>query len=283
MSIKFGVVVNYFSKDSHPISVKYSAMFALSLLKNCPEVREIVLSDGSEIPDNDLSSFCESIEIKYLHSGRMMSFAEGYNYGVEHLTEDWIATMASDIYVTPTTFTAIDRFIWKNGDLNIGCLIPYLSRSDLPTQQFSSSYFSRDCESPGMTFNLNIFKKDVYKKLDGMTREYSGNFNDIEMWLKLKEKGLNVYLVGSSYAVHYGQLTLTYGSNTNVNNDKEKFYKKHPQLFEKGSFFDMRMDEFFQSRILKYLYKFKMLLPTAKRKMYIILLLKILPVLQKMN
>jgi GT2 family glycosyltransferase len=283
MSIKFGVVVNYFSKKTHPISVKYSAKFALSLLKNCPEVSEIVLSDGSAEQDDELSCFCDSLEIKYVHSGKMMSFAEGYNYGVEHLTEDWIATMASDIYVTPTTFTAIMQFITENEKLNVGCLIPYLSKSDLPTQQFSTSFFSRDCFAPGMTFNLNIFKKNVFEELGGMTREYSGNFNDFEMWLKLKEIGLGVYLVGNSYAMHYGQLTLTYGSNTNAIKDREQFYKKHPYLLEEGSFFNMRIDKFFQSRILKYLYGFKSLLPSTRRNMYIVSLLKILPVLQKIK
>jgi GT2 family glycosyltransferase len=281
VSIKFGVVVNYFSKESHPISVVYSAKFALSLLKNCPEVTEIVLSDGSASRDEEMERFCESLDIQYLHSGRMLSFAEGYNYGAARLTEEWIVTMASDIYVTPTTFTAMGKFIVNNNDLNIGCLIPYLSKSDLPTQQYLTSFFSRDCLSPGMTFNLNVFKKSVFESFGGMTKEYTGNFNDIEMWLKLEEKGLSTFLVGESYAVHYGQLTLNYGSNTNASKDSEHFYKNHPELYDKNGFFHMKFDKIFRSKRLKIMYAANRLLPAGIRNMYLVFMLKTAPILQR--
>lgn len=281
MSISFGVVVNYFSKPSHPASVKYSAKFALTLLKNCSEVSQIVLVDGSATNDHELQIFCESLDVRYLHSGKLMSFAEGYNYGVDYLTEEWIATMASDIYVTPTTFSGMKSFIESNRQLNIGCLIPYLSKSDLPTQQYLTSFFSRDCLAPGMTFNLNVFKKSIYQELGGMTKEYTGNFNDIEMWLKMNEQGLETYLVGQSYAVHYGQLTLNYGSNTNTQIDREKFYKKHPELFEKNGIFSMKFAKILKSKRLKILYELNNFLPLKIRRMFLVFILKTAPLLQR--
>ncbi|BBI31796.1 glycosyltransferase family 2 protein [Cohnella abietis] len=282
MSHTFGVVVNYFSKPNHPISVKYSVQFALSLLKNCPEVTEIVLSDGSENPDDQLRNFCDSLNMRYLHSGKILSFPEGYNAGVQQLTTEWIVTMASDVYVTPTTFTAIDQFISQHKNpKQIGCLIPYLSKSDLPTQQYTNTMLSRNCQSPGMTFNLNVFRREVYDLVGGMTQDYTGNFNDFEMCLKLRENNLKVYLVGDSYAVHYGQLTLKFGSNTSVDQDKNKFYSNHPHLFERNGLWDMRFNHFFESKSMRSLYTLRNLLPRQLKQKYTVLLLKLAPLLQR--
>jgi GT2 family glycosyltransferase len=282
MSVQFGVVVNYFSKPTHPVSVKYSVKFALSLLKNCPEVIEIVLSDGSANRDDELNGFCSSLDIQYLHSGKILTFSEGYNAGVRQLTSDWVVTMASDIYVTPTTFTAINQFITNSKDPNrIGCLIPYLSKSDLPTQQYANSLISRDCRSPGMTFNLNVFNRRVYDLVGGVTKDFTGNFNDFEMCLKLREHDLNVYLVGNSYAVHYGQLTLRFGSHTDSDSDSIAFYKKHPELYEKGGFWSMKFNTFFESKILKAMYFPIRLFPAQFKRKYTILLLKIAPLFQR--
>jgi GT2 family glycosyltransferase len=281
MSISFGVVVNYFYKETHPQSVKQAVKFALSLLKNCPEVKQIVLSDGSEKFDDDLYHFCNKLGARYIHSGKQMSFPDAYNYGVKYLSEEWIAVMASDIFVTPTTFTAFSNFISKNEHLNIGCLIPYLSKSDFAAQQYISNFFSCDCYASIMTFNLNVFKRDVYNRIGGMSNQYTGNYNDIDMVIKLKKLNLDVFLVGGAYAVHYGQLTLSHGSNTCVEKDFYAFTQNYPGLKDENGVFRLRIDKFLKSSILKVLYKIKYLICSVKLKRYYIqLILKLIPLLQ---
>jgi len=251
----FGVVINYFGTKNYPPSVKQSAKFAASLLKNCQEVTSIVLSDGSSELDTDLKNYCESLNIKYIHSGAKMSFAEAYNYGVSHLREDWIVLMASDIYVSRDTFTAFRKFIENYSDLNIGCLIPYLTRCDLPIQQASQYSRKYDCYASLMTLNMNIFKKDVFATLGGLSTRYSGNFNDIDMALKLKKNNLDIFLVGDAYVVHYGSLTLRHGSNVDAKLDYQQFYSDYPEMYLSGGVWNLRINHFLRNPILKFLYR----------------------------
>lgn len=250
----FGVAVNYFAKADHPPSVKQSAKFAVSLLKNCPEVTSVVLVDGSDTADEEFHSYCESIGVKYQHSGHSMSFAEAYNYGVDFLSEDWIVTMASDIYVFPDTFTGFKQFIDKHQDLQIGCLIPYLSRCDLPMQRTSHSSQKFSCYAPIMSYNLNVFPKEVFAKIGGLSTRYSGNFNDIDTTLKLQSMGLEVVMV-SSYVHHYGRLTLRHGTNVDARNDWQQFYQDYPELKCNSDLWNLRLDRFLRHPLLKLVFQ----------------------------
>lgn len=252
----FGVVVNYFATENYPPSVKQSAKFAVSLLKNCQEVTSIVLVDGSDNPDIELKNYCEHLGIIYGHSGERMSFGEAYNYGVGMLKEDWIALMASDIYVYPYTFSEFRNFIDKYPNLRIGCLIPYLTRCDLPIQQSYQFSQKDDCYASIMTLNLNVFKKDVFEKVGGINTKYTGNFNDIDLALKLKEIGCDIFLVaGASSVVHYGRLTLQHGSSVDGNYDYKQFYDDHPEMYLSGGFWNLSIDKFIRHPILKFLYR----------------------------
>jgi len=281
----FGVVVNYFSQENYPPSVKESAKFAASLLKNCPEVTTIVLADGSSQVDPELKSYCESIGIQYGHSGTTMSFGEAYNYGVSLLTEDWVVLMASDIYIYPDTFTAFHKFIKNHPDLNIGCLIPYLTKCDLAIQQASQSSRKYDCYASIMSFNLNVFRKDVFKKTGGLCKRYSGNFNDIDMCMKLNEMGLDIFMVGEAYVVHYGSLTLRHGSSVDGNFDYQQFYADYPQMYRSGGLWNLRIDHFLRHPLLKILYRLNARFgrDAQRRKARLEWVLKLVPSLQKIQ
>jgi GT2 family glycosyltransferase len=246
----FGVVVNYFAKPDHPTSVKESAKFAVSLLKNCPEVNSVILVDGSSEVDTEFQNYCESIGVNYQHAGKQMSFAEAYNYGVNLLSEEWIVTMASDIYVFPETFTNFKNFIEKNQDLQIGCLIPYLSRCDLPIQRTAHNFQKFSCYAPIMSYNLNVFPKAVFQKIGGLSTKYSGNFNDIDTSIKLKEMGLNIFML-NSYVHHYGRLTLRHGSNVDARGDWQQFYTDYPELKCNSDLWNIRLDKFLRHPLLK--------------------------------
>lgn len=284
MTIKFGVVVNYFKKTDHPESVKQSLIFALSQLKNCDEVNEIVVSDGSVNKDDELIDYCNRRNIKYLHIEGGMSFPEAYNYGVAQLQEEWIAIMASDIYVLPDTFTAFANFIRSYGKLNIGCLIPYISNSAYITQESYKRSSLISCYSGLMTFNLNVFKKSVYDKISGMSSDYSGNYNDVDAVLRLKKLNLNIILVKNAYAIHYGRLTLSHGSNTNVQEDYNVFKKKYPRYCDEKGLWNIKMELFLQNPILIAMYKLKNIVPSKKiRNKYLNMILKMIPIFQKIT
>jgi GT2 family glycosyltransferase len=243
----FGVALNYFSKPQYPPSVKQSAKFALSLLKNCPEVTSVILVDGSKDVDKELCQYCVSLGFTYKHTGKILSFAEGYNLGISLLKEDWVVTMASDIYVYPNTFYRFRQFIENHKELTIGCLIPHLSKCDFPLQ---TKGYAHSCYSPLMTLNLNVFPRSVFEKIGGISTEYTGNFNDVDTVLKLKQLGLNIFLVDTN-ASHYGRLTTQQGSNTSTLADKNLFYSNFPALKSDNGLWNLRIDKFIKNPLLK--------------------------------
>lgn len=245
----FGVAVNHFRKANHPISVQQSTKFALSLLKNCIEITTIVVIDSSEHYDSDLDDFCQSINASYHHYGRILSFAEAYNCGVALLSEEWVVTMASDIYVLPNTFTSFESFIKTHPNEPIGCLIPYLSTSDYSLQEALRLKKRQSCYAGIMTYNLNVFPKNVFKALGGLSTEYSGNFNDIETSLRLRDLNLEVILV-DSFAYHYGRMTLQHGSTVDLTDDCKKFQVNHPQMLVSNTS-RIRLDKVYTHPLLK--------------------------------
>lgn len=250
----FGVVVNTYLTPEHPPSVQMSALFSVSLLLNCPEVSAIVLVDGSAEPSETFEAFCAAHGVAYLHAGRAMGFAEAYNAGVARLSTEWIALMASDIYALPDTFAAFKRFIEDNPDRPIGCLIPYLSQSDFRAQEGLPSRPRTAARVPVMTINLNVFHRDVYLEMGGLSEEYSGNYNDVDLAIRLKEKGLETYLI-DAYAHHYGSLTLRYGTSTRFENDRAAFFSRRPDLLDPRGWWSLRFDRLFDSYRLKWLYR----------------------------
>lgn len=257
----FGVAVNTYLTPEHPPSVQMSALFAVSLLLNCPEVSTIVLVDGSAQPSGVLASFCADHGISYLHAGRPLSFAEAYNAAAAQLTDEWIALMASDVYVLPDTFAAFKRFIEANPDLPIGCLIPYLSQSDFRPQEGLVGRPRVACRVPTMTMNLNVFRRTVYADVGGLSESYSGNFNDVDLAIRLKERGLETLLI-DAYAHHYGSLTLKYGSNTSYAKDSAAFFAQRPELEHPRGLWSMRLDRLFESRRLRWLYRAAVAVPS---------------------
>ena len=250
----FGVTVNHFRKAEHPLSVQQSTKFALSLLKNCVEITTIILVDSSQNYDEDLDSFCQSIGVIYRHYNRILSFAEAYNYGAACLDEDWIVTMASDIYVKTQTFTLFKKFIEDHPQLPIGCLIPYLSSSDYVVQEATSSSMQHSCYSGIMTYNLNVFPRSVFREIDGLSDKYSGNFNDIETSIQLKKMGLKIILV-KNFVHHYGRLTLQYGSNTHAELDQAQLKQDYPEFVGNTGLYQVRLDKFLQHPILKLVFR----------------------------
>ncbi|MFB2835371.1 glycosyltransferase family 2 protein [Floridanema evergladense] len=253
----FGVTVNHFYKENYPPFVKQSTKFAASLLKNCPEVTTVIVIDGSATEDEELRNYCESIGINYLHGGKILSFAEAYNLGVSQLTESWVVTMASDIYVYPTTFTTFREFIETHKDKEIGCLIPYLSRCDFPVQRTTQNQQRYSCYSPIMSLNMNVFPKDVYEKSGGISTNYTGNFNDVDLTLKLQKMGLNIFLV-DNYVQHYGRLTLRHGTNVDAHSDWKIFYADYPELKGNSELWSLRLDKFLRHPILKLVFRIAM-------------------------
>lgn len=252
----FGVVVCHYYRPGQPLSIKASVRLCLSLLKQCPEVSTIVLSDGSGERDLELEEYCISLDVTYMHYGSEVSFAQTYNLGASLLSEEWIALMASDVFVYNSTFKAFKDFIKGYRTLNIGCLIPFLTTSDVLAQAHTFEFLENTCRVPIMTINLNVIKKSVFDQIGGVPAQFSGAYNDIVMAIKLHNLGLEIFMVKGAQACHYGRMTINSGTSYKYKVDKETFKKEFPAYVNPQTDWGVRMDSLVRRDPFKFVSRF---------------------------
>jgi GT2 family glycosyltransferase len=233
-------VVNYFCKDDSSPLVRASAQFSLTCFRSDPQVSAIFLVDGSATPDQEFCLWCEKLGVTYLHAGRTLSFAEGYNHGIAHCTASWVALSASDIYIPAGFFTGLFESIESLDPGRIGCLIPALTFSDVPSQERLSPRVRR---SFMMSLNLNIFPARHFGLIGGVPEQYSGAYNDMEMAIRLRKHHLLIYQIPLK-ALHYGKLTIGQGSNYRFEADHRCFFAAHPALYSAVSLCNLKLDCF---------------------------------------
>ena len=150
-------IVNYYWRPNYPETIRLSAWLAIQSLKIVDIVGDILLVDGSLEGDNEIRLICEKEKIMYVHKGKELRFAEGYNCW-KMLSSQYIGLMASDIIVNPIAIQKLYKVITVE---RVGCVFPYLDRCDYQGQIYSYVRKAKTCEPTFMTLNLNIFKREV--------------------------------------------------------------------------------------------------------------------------
>ena len=226
-----GIVVNYYWKPSFPTSCRYSTLVSLLSLVEAGFKENIVLVDGSPIHDPFIEEQCEVLGIRSIHTDSNLTFAEGYNLGIEHSQGEYVCLMANDIYPTRDAFEKMFEWIAKP---EVGCSFPYLTTSDYPGQVSSFVRRAVTCEPTFMTLNINLFKRSVLEEIGGLDRDFSGGYNDVDLLVKIRKLGYRVVLVGDTNAIHLGRMTISQGSNYKISaRDHDLFVKKYPALAAK--------------------------------------------------
>ncbi len=226
----FSFIINHFDGSVPKPHLSASTLFAASLAKASPAVDEVIVVDGSAAANPCLQERCAELGARYLHAGRQLTFAEGYNAGAAVATASWLVFCASDVYVNNRTLDSIARATTTLPAERIGCLVPTLSYSALEMQR-STEASGRISIVPLTTINCNVFEAGFFREIGGIPEVYSGNYNDVEIAIRIVERGRHIYQVDDP-AVHYGSLTLAAGgSNARQDRDRETFHRQRPAYF----------------------------------------------------
>src|SRR5688572_12820943 len=129
MDDRVGIVVNYYRRNNHPLLTRDFTLLGLKFLRQDNSDNSIVLVDGSPQSDGDLLAACESLKVNYLHTGKELTFAEGFNVGWQYLRETYVCLMANDILVPVGTVKTLQKYLRIS---DVGCVFPYLSYCDYP-------------------------------------------------------------------------------------------------------------------------------------------------------
>jgi GT2 family glycosyltransferase len=255
----FSYVINHYAPADGGEHLAASTAFAASLALRSELVAEVLVVDGSPRPDTSLQSRLEGTKTTYLHLGAPLSFAEGYNAGLERASQEWVALSASDVYLNPSFLSEAKQLIESEPE-SIGCVVPRLSISALPAQQ--SSFFSKHAvRLPLMTLNLNVFNVEYVKSIGGIPDDFSGNYNDVLLSFRISRDRRQI-LMTKSRCVHYGSLTLSSGSTTtSLTKDRELWRLRYSDRFSPRALWQVDASALVHSRPRRVLLAAAQLLP----------------------
>ncbi len=226
-----GVVVNYFWRPSFPKTIQLVTWSALLGLHNCDFIKNVVVVDGSPMPDPFIAEITNQLGYELLSPEGNLSFAEGFNAGINYLDNEYICLMANDVFPTKHFFEKCYQWIVLQ---DVGCVFPYLSFSDYPGQMYSFVRKSITCEPTSMTLNLNIFKKKVLKDIGGINEEFTGAYNDVIALMEIRNLGYRAILVGETKVNHIGKLSISEGTNYIIDGrDFRLFQSNYPNYIAK--------------------------------------------------
>lgn len=206
--------------------------------------------DGSAEPNLGLRDWIISIGASYHHSGKRLTFSQGYNTGLAISDQPWTILCASDVYASLTIFEKLAEFCAQTRLDDVGCIVPRLSFSDLPLQM-SRGTMSRPLSIPLMTLNFNVFPTEYLRNIGGVPDDFTGNFNDVLLCRKIRADGRNIVMLPEC-CVHYGSLTIGSGATgVSQQRDRDRMANSYPELFDRYGFWHLDLRHFTDSLLLR--------------------------------
>lgn len=258
-------VINHFQPEGAGPHIEASTLFSASLAVRSPLVAKVLVVDGSRHENPALAAALRAFGADYHHAGRSLGFAEGYNLGLSRSDQPWTILCANDIYPSLDIFRALHDASGKGLDSTVGCVVTYLTRSDLGLQAAWDLAGAAPVDIPLMTLNINAFPTEYLRSIGGVPQEFSGAYNDVMMSYRIKQDGRRI-LLAPVQCMHFGSLTLDTGpSSVDFDTDCAHMPKAYPQLYQEGGIWELDIGQFANSRLLKLMAKAIWLLPVNRR------------------
>jgi GT2 family glycosyltransferase len=192
---------------------------------------DLILVEGHREVDAALAIVCEELGYQYLHLGRRLSFAQGYNAGLQTAKGPWRVLAATDVFVVQGW---LEKLLTAAKTTNAWMISPYLSMSDYPAQQIRYPLSFRTFVPEFLTFNLNLMAPHCLEKVGFLDEQFSGSFNDVDYTLRIRQQGGEVAVVFCGEIMHLGRGTRgTSGANEVMRSrDLPAFHAKWPGIWD---------------------------------------------------
>lgn len=200
------IVVNSFNPKGDPRLRAMTEFTVRCYHAFTPAAHELILVDGHDTADAKLAEVCGELGYHYLHRGRRLSFAEGYNAGLAAARSPWVVLAASDIFVVAGWLEALIAAAENSGAWMVS---PYLSSSDYPSQRLQYVVSPRAFVPNHLTLNLNLISRHCLDVVGPLDERFSGCFNDVDYVLRIRAAGGEVLLANCGEITHLGSATLT--------------------------------------------------------------------------
>lgn len=221
------IVINYFNPQDNP-RVRSMVLFGMECLTAFTESPfEIILVDGSGVPSPAVFDRCRERGWSYLTCSDRGAFARIYNQGMQAARGQYGVWMASDIFVC----SGWDKkLIAETERTRAWMAAPYLTNSDYMAQTRNYPVKMRTFVPSAMTFNLNLVTRQCLDAVGYMDDRFTGNFNDIDYLLRIRQAGGEAIVVDAGQVLHAARATSSVASTFRYDDDLRRFVEKYPEL-----------------------------------------------------
>ncbi|MCX7954878.1 MAG: glycosyltransferase family 2 protein [Bacteroidales bacterium] len=218
-----------------------------------------VIDNGSS--DNSVKFVRENFPlVKVIELGNNYGFAEGYNKGIQYLSEKYVILLNSDVEVTTNWIVPMLELMER--DENIGACQPkilsYSKRSEFEYAGACGGFIDKFGYPFCRGRLFNVFEEDfgqydfaspifwasgacimtrteLYKSIGGLDADFFAHMEEIDYCWRLWARGFKVYCVPNSVVYHVGGATLSktnpHKTFLNFRNNLFLLYKNLPSEF----------------------------------------------------
>lgn len=225
--LQLSIVINYFNPKSDLHVLAVTKLCIESICKYTSMSFELILTDGSGLPNMELEQYAREKNLRYLPSETPEKYATSFNRGLKAGKGKFLVILANDIFLNEGWDVALTSAF---SDTGIWMSVPYLSFSDFSPQIRSFTLSARNCMPRLITFNVNVLPRRVYEAIGPIDENLSGCFNDIDYLIRIRRNGGSIKMIDCGNVTHLGKGTLSTSSLANYKKDKTLFLNKYSEL-----------------------------------------------------
>lgn len=254
--LKYSIIIPYHSNQN------LLKVCLQSLLNSVPNDVEIIVvannSNEQELQINLPDARCRLIKVKH-----ELFYPKAINLGVEHARGDIMIFCDADIYCTPGWFQKLTNFYNSRPDIGY-CSSKLLDPADGSIIDFGIGFTAYNSPHPfkgrpadfslvGQNIRVqaacaanSIIAKEVFIELGGFDERLVHSYSDIDLCLRLRERGLGTYCVHDSLVYHKGSSTIGSGMSNSLKGDTKGYYmalNAHRIKIDMDRYYSMAIEE----------------------------------------
>lgn len=253
--MKYSIIIPYHSN----MSLLNTCIQAV--IRTIPKDTEIIIIANNDNPkelDINTPEPCRVIKVN-----KSLYYPRAVNLGVREACGEYIILMDADICVRHGWLEAFATAFEKYPDLG-GCSAKMLDPFDGSVKEFGIGFTGYnfphpftgrseefdlvhyDREVQAFCSALSMYKRTVYLEAGGMDEQLVDGYSDIDLCLRIRERGLHTYVIADAVAYHYGSSTLGSGMSAHLRADTKGYF-----MLRHGSLCQVDMDTYYQLAVCK--------------------------------